>query len=411
LKNPRLLPITLAALGALAAEASTSSAQSLPSVRRLGRIVTKSATTVPSIAGVRELPHGRVLVNDTVARRLYLFDSALTSRVVLLDSTEDAGNSYGGSPGGIIAYRGDSTLFVDPSIAAMLLLDPSGRVARSVAVPNPVELLFLAGGAYGTPGFDARGHLVYRGSALDRTTPRPAGTLSPYPERDSAPIVGLNLITRRTDTIALFRIPRILVTVAAASNGQVGVTVRKDLLPIVDDWAVLPNGALALIRGGDFHIDWVDPNGKRSLTGRVPFPWRALSRAEKVAFTDSVRSAADSATAALKDRLAEQFEGTGMEPPEPIEPQYGPSTQLPDRFPAFEPSSTHADPEGNLWIRTTQRVHGEPVYYLANRKGTVIDRLQLPAGSSLAGFGRNNSVYLAVIDPAGGVRLERARVR
>jgi hypothetical protein len=408
LKNPRLLSITLAML---ATHASTTTAQSLPSVRRLGRVVTKSATTIPSIASVRELPHGRVLVNDTVARRLYLFDSALTSRVVLLDSTEDAGNSYGGSPGGMIAYRGDSTLFVDPSIAAMLLLDPSGRVARSVAVPNPVELLFLAGGPYGTPGFDARGHLVYRGSALDRTTPRSAETLSPYPERDSAPIVGLNLVTRRTDTIAPLRIPKTLVTIAAAGNGQVGVTVRKDPLPSVDDWAILPNGALALIRGGDFHIDWVDPNGKRSSTGRVPFPWRTLSRAEKVAYMDSVRSAADSAAAALKARLAQQLEGTGIEVPQPIEPQFGSPTEMPDRFPAFEPNSTHADPDGNLLIRTTQRVRGEPVYYLVNRKGTVIDRLQLPAGSSLAGFGRNNSVYLAVTDPAGGVRLERARVR
>jgi hypothetical protein len=411
LKKSQLLPITMAALAALSTRASTTNAQSLPSVRQVGRIVTKSATTIPSIAGVRELPHGRVLVNDTLVRRLYLFDSALTSRVVLLDSTEDASNSYGGSPGGMIPYRGDSTLFVEPSLAAMLLLDPGGRVARSVPVPSPIELLFLAGGPYGAPGFDARGHLVYRGSALDRTTPRPAGTLSPYPERDSAPIVGLNLITRRTDTIALFRIPRTEVTIAAASNGQVGVTVKKDLLPIVDDWAVLPNGTLALIRGGDFHIDWIDPNGKRSSTGRVPFPWRTLSRAEKVSFTDSARSAADSATAALKARLAQQFEGTGIEPLQPIEPQYSSPAELPDRFPAFEPSSTHADPEGNLWVRTTQRMHGEPIYYLVNRKGAVVDRLQLPARSSLAGFGRNNSVYLTVRDPAGGVRLERARVR
>jgi len=407
LKNPRFLSITLAML---ATQASPTIAQSLPSVRQLGRIVTKSAQTVPGIAGARELPHGRVLVNDTGARRLYLFDSALTSRMVVLDSTEGSKNSYGASPGGLIAYRGDSTLFVDPSFVSMLLIDPAGKVTRAVAGPNPVDLLFLAGGAFGTPDFDARGRLVYRGSALDRT-PRPAGTLSPYPERDSAPIVGLNLFTKKADTIALFRIPRTVVTIAEDSDGRFRTTVKKHLLPTVDDWTILPDGSLALIRGGDFHIDWIGQNGKRSSSGKIPFLWRRLTEGAKVAFIDSVRFAADTAIAAQEIRLAERFYGTGIEPPEPIEPEYGSPSDLPDSFPAFEPNSTQADPYGIIWIRTTQRVNGRPVYYLLNRKGTVIDRLQLPSGRTIAGFGRNHMVYLAHIDPTGGVRLERAQVR
>jgi hypothetical protein len=407
LKNPRLVSITLAML---AMQASPTIAQSLPPVRQLGRIVTKSALTVPEIVGVRELPHGRVLVNDTVARRLYLFDSALTSRMVLLDSAESAASSYGDSPAGMIAYRADSTLFVGPSFASMLLIDPAGTVARTVAGPKPLEMLFLAGGRFGTPGFDPRGRLVYRASARDRS-PRPAGTLSPYPEKDSAPIVRLDRITGNTDTIALLKIPKVVVTITEESDGQFKTTVKRHPLPAVDDWVVLPNGSLALIRGGDFHIDWIDQNGKRSSSGKMSFPWRRLTEGAKVAFMDSVRFATDTALAAQEFRLAERLKGTGIESPQPVEPDYIAPSELPDSFPAFEPNSTHADPDGIIWIRTTQRLHGRPVYYLVSRRGEVIDRLQLPAGRTIAGFGRSHTVYLANVDAAGGVRLERARVR
>lgn len=408
LKKRRLLCLALAML---ATQAPTTIAQSLPPVRQLGRIVAKSPTTLGSISSARELSRGRVLVNDTIARRLYLFDSALRGHVVALDSTEAAKNSYGNTSGGMIAYRADSTFFASPSLVSMILIDPVGRPTHLAVSPAPGEMLFLAGGPFGTPGFDSRGRLVYRGSARDRTTPRPAETRSPYPERDSAPIVGLNLITGRRDTIALFRIPKEVVTIVEGSNGAFTTTVKKHPLPTVDDWAVLPNGSLAVIRGRDFHIDWVDQSGKRSSTGKIPFPWRKLSENAKVAFMDSVRYATDTALAAEEIRLAERFKGTDNEPPEPIETEYVSKSELPDNFPAFEANSTHPDPDGILWIRTTQRLQGRPVYYLVNRQGTVVDRVQLPSGRTIAGFGRNHTVYLASVDPAGEVRLERAKVR
>jgi len=408
LKSPSLLPITLALL---LTQVSTTIAQSLPPVRQLGRIVNRSPVTVGSIASTRELPRGRVLVNDTAARRLYVFDSALTSRLVVLDSTEGVENSYRETPGGMIAFRADSTLFASPSFVSMLVIDPAGRAIPIVGGPAPAEMLFLAGGAFGNPGFDSRGRLVYRGSARDRTTPRPPGTFSPYPERDSAPIVALNLVTGKRDTIALSSIPKVEVSITRDPGGMFRTTVKQHPLPTVDDWAVLPNGSIALIRGRDFHIDWIDQNGKTSSSGKMPFPWRKLTEAAKVAFMDSVRFATDTAIAAQEVRLAERFKGTDNEPPDPIEPEYVSPSDLPNLFPAFEPNSTRADPDGILWIRTTQRLQGRPVYYLVNRKGAVIDRVQLPAGRSIVGFGRNHTVYLAYSDRAGNVRLERARVR
>jgi hypothetical protein len=101
--------------------------------------------------------------------------------------------------------------------------------------------------------------------------------------------------------------------------------------------------------------------------------------------------------------------GAGVGGPLPPVTMVLPS-ELPDYKPAFVPGSTRADPEGNLWIRTSQNVDGRPVYNVINRKGELIDRVQLPANRTLIGFGPDGIVYLAVRDGT-LVHLERARLR
>ena len=85
-------------------------------------------------------------------------------------------------------------------------------------------------------------------------------------------------------------------------------------------------------------------------------------------------------------------------------------SELPDYKPPFGGGATRVDSEGNLWIRTTQNLNGMPVYNVVNRRGELIDRVQLPAGRVIAGFGAGGVVYLAFRD--GDVaRLEKAKGR
>ncbi|HEY2163326.1 MAG TPA: hypothetical protein VGH04_05015, partial [Gemmatimonadaceae bacterium] len=85
-------------------------------------------------------------------------------------------------------------------------------------------------------------------------------------------------------------------------------------------------------------------------------------------------------------------------------------TDLPDYRPAFLRGSTRSDADGNLWIRTTTLVNGQPVYDVVNKQGTIVDRVQLPPFRTIAGFGPG-MVYMAVKDSAGTVHLEKARIK
>src|SRR3954468_12052009 len=95
--------------------ASVCGAQSLAPVRQLGPVTAVAKEPLGAVTTVRQLPDGRILVNDIVGRRVVMLDSSLSSLTVVADTTSATANAYGTRPGGLIAYHGDSTLFIDPA--------------------------------------------------------------------------------------------------------------------------------------------------------------------------------------------------------------------------------------------------------------------------------------------------------
>ena len=137
-------------------------AQSLPPVRQLGPVIGVAKEPLGAVSSVRHLPDGRVLVNDIIGRRVIMFDSSLATATVIADTTSVTANAYGTRPGGLIAYHGDSTLFIDPALLSMLLIDASGKIVRVMSAPRANDVGFLLGGPFGNPGFDPKGRLIYR---------------------------------------------------------------------------------------------------------------------------------------------------------------------------------------------------------------------------------------------------------
>src|SRR5689334_19055231 len=89
-------------------------AQQQPAIRQLGPVVAKSTIFASPRLTVRALPGGRLLVNDLAGRKVVMLDSTLANVSVVADTTSATANAFSGRMGGLIAYRGDSSLFVDP---------------------------------------------------------------------------------------------------------------------------------------------------------------------------------------------------------------------------------------------------------------------------------------------------------
>jgi hypothetical protein len=379
-------------------------AQQRPPLRRLGPAIASSGP-LGALSAIRALPGGRVLVNDPATRRVLMLDSMLKLVSVVADTTSATQKAYGVNGGGLLAYRGDSTLFVDPASYSMLVIDPDGKVIRVIAAPRPQDAAALTGGARGgNAGFDAHGRLVYSNHInIVHTVPQPGQDPVPPQAVDSAPIVRFDLKTRKPDTVAFMKVQATrLVYVHTDAGMQISPVI--DPVQTVDDWDLLPDGTIAILRA-DYHVDFIDADGRRRSGPRIPFDWQRLTDSVKSALIDSVRARGQRVPGRGAPGVASS---AGRRAPAPVR-VVAPS-ELPDYMPAFAAGAVHADPEGRLWVRTTSQdttVQG-PEYDVIDNTGKLVDRVAVPSGTTIIGFGAGEIVYLGVRDRA-GVHLVRAR--
>jgi hypothetical protein len=374
-------------------------------------------------------------------------DSTLKLLGVVADSTSSTASAYGPRPGGLIAYRGDSTLFVDPASLSMLVIDPAGKIARVMAAPRPSDVQLLTGGPLGTPGFDAKGRLVYRGFARPNFGPSgPTGGMPPTLP-DSEAIVRFDLASRKLDTAGFFKIYRPKMNVERDSSG-VRMTSYINPLPVVDEWAVMADGSIAIVRGRDYRVDFISADGTMTKGDKVPYDWQRLSDDDKVAYIDSTKAAMTRARAAGAaaggnagfaggapggggQMVIRMDVGPGGPPPgaggreataqlalgglppggQLLPLNFVSPSELPDYKPVFGPGSVRADADGRLWIRTIPTTPAVgTVYEVIDRTGKLADRVLVPSGSVIAGFGAGGVVYLGMRDAA-GIHVQRTRVK
>lgn len=504
-----------------------------PPIRKIETAQALSTEQLGAITSVRGLPDGRVMLNDAARRRLLLLDTALKVTGVLLDSLTEVQNAYGTRAGALVPYVGDSTLFIDPATLAMLVLDPSGKIARVRSIPRTQDATWISNssGAYGYPGFDARGRLIYRipATAAPPAVAPPRGVPYIPSPPDSAFVVAIDLASRKLDTLASVRVPKFVYQIRqSGGDGGFSFTSYSSPLPLVDDWAVLDDGTIALLRGLDYRVEYRRPDGTTTSSEKLPFPWVRLSDEDKTKFMDSIKTiqvrssrnsyvtnmivwtnmlnkpppkdfsvhagytlppglprdwilpdsvrfpanymygcppgvaptaptsgmvgmagvaagmasdmvrasagappvaaggtaarppsstatppGAPAAPPCIANPYADMY-GYGYTPPMPRyqPPGVYPANELPDYKPPIGPIAMRADADGNLWIRPQQMkpAPGGVIYDIVNRNGELADRIQLPPGYTLMGFGRGGVVYLSTRD-AKGLHLARVQLR
>jgi hypothetical protein len=266
---------------------------------------------------------------------------------------------------------------------------------------------------FGKPNFEAN-----RAMTIDQRV---------HQKQDSTPILRADLATRRVDTIGKIQWGGTMKLLGRATESS---PIRVSTFPIetVDDWAVLSDGTIAFVRGQDYHIDWIDPDGRKHSTTKLPFDWRRLTDEDKQKLIDSTR---DAATAAMGRALGAAANRPPADVPQqpgarrfvpqdpnasvqraPVEYVAPDLKDLPDYYPAIRIHAAMPDLDGNLWILPTtsaQSKQGELVYDVVNPKGDF-HRVRLPVGRSIAGFGKGGVVYLQSGDRATGFYLERTKV-
>jgi hypothetical protein len=372
--------------------------QAIPT-RTLAPPSARSTLALWSVNGVRELPNGNVLVIDGVGRELRLFDASLSTSIVTIDSTT-FGRSRPLGTVSLLRYLGDSSLLPDLQARSVRVIDGTGHVARTISFPlapvNTTQPMYT----------DAKGRLLFV------TAPQWGRGAS---GADSAAIVRADLSSGVIDTVARIRSTDLGGSYYYSANRDTSSVVRfapsgmsrTPIVPARDDWAALADGSIALIRGHDYHIDWVRPDGSMISTPRLPFDWQQLAQESKRQLDSATRAASDAnrrrvgAGAAMTDTLLSDLVFAARRIQLKV---------LDLQFFSLEYENTTAfpDPDGNVWILpgATQPAAAR-VYDVVNSKGELFQRVRVPAGQLIAGFGKSGAIYLVSGDRRDGFYIER----
>jgi hypothetical protein len=388
-------------------------------IRHLAEMDATSAAEMERAVSVWALSDGRVVVTpffegkslrtnesggfeigDWAMGKVLLLSADLKDAAVFADSGSLAAGTQR-SPV-TLPYLADSVLLGDPNARVFLVISPSGKVARTMAPPGD---LWITGSATSAPTVDARGRLVYRGIFPMGAFTMVNGRSMPPAVPDSFPLIRVDFDTRKMDTLAVVRMPTgrrsVWVPAAAGSPNRMRSIVQP--LPTIDDWAVLSDGTIAIVRGSEYRVDVIRPDGATVAGPRLPFDWRRIPDSEKQRLSDSIRVFLIGYDSVAK--------AAGLIP-RTMDSEVVPVAEIPDNYPSLRPRSVRADRDNNLWIlpATSSAAKGGLLYDVVNAGGVLRERVQVPAGCSVAGFAPKSVVYLNCLGSDGAFRLKRTRV-
>lgn len=388
--------------------------------RALGAPDTEYEEPFSSVAGLRELRDGRVIVVDPRDKLVNLVDFRSGSATTI--GREGSGPQEFGIPLRLFAAPGDTTLLFDPLNSRYVLIGPDGKAINTFRMEPqaPARPAQGAPGAQGRPPAgapqfqiagigmsgrtsDARGRIYGEGSSFSQGPDgRPMSA-------DSVPLVRYDRSTRAMDTLAFIKLPKSNTQVSgSANNREVRIGGANPLAPR-DEWSVFPDGRVAIVRADDYRVDFVMPDGSKRAGARIAHTPVRMNAAE-IRYEEGLRNAARANQMSIQViRNNGQMTSTAQMGPPPNAPPLEPLTDWPDVKPPFRsgPTSVLARPNGELWVRRTENAQARGTLYdVITPQGRVGHQVRIQDGWTLVGFGAN-AIYTTRKDEDDLVYLQR----
>ena len=268
--HPTLRPLTIVAVWPLALAAQQP--RTLPAPDKTFE------EPFSQVGALRELANGRVYIADPRDKTLALVDLSAGSATKV--GREGSGPAEYGMPMRLFTAPGDTTLLFDPLNQRYLVIAPDGKPTSTFRV----ETAAPAGRSDGprlTIGLtmpraaDARGRLYFESPGFSQSpdgAPRAA---------DSAAITRYDRASKQMDTLTWVKLPKNNTQVTGGGGNVRMMVGGSNPLTARDEWAVFPDGRVAVVRTADYHVDWILPNGTRQSSPAIRFTRIRVTEADK----------------------------------------------------------------------------------------------------------------------------------
>lgn len=347
-------------------------------------------TPFSRVRGLRELTTGIVLVTDWIEERVVAVDIAKGAATII--GRVGSGPREFRLPARLLPYRGDSTLLVDVGNQRFAVIGPDLGIHRTVPA--------LAGRRRYpvTPGGVDDAGRCYFGI--------PPWMLGPdAPPGDSVDVARWD---PRSDEV------RILVRIQGAERPSWQKEGRPRMVPGIpmvgfapqDAWAVAPDGRLAVVRAGDYRVEWRDVTGAVRRGPSYAYPAPPVADADKrafvLAFIQSTPISGRGPDGGLGHTPAD------FQTAEHVAQQVR-TNEFAERHPYFRAGGAWIAPDGVLWVERSVPAGAAPLLDGFDGDGRLVRQVALPPGRRVVGLGRS-TLYAVVTDADGLEMLERYRV-
>lgn len=349
------------------------------------------------VTGLRELRDGRLVVIDSRDKIVEIVDFKGGNATKV--GREGSGPGEYAFPMRLVPLGGDSSGVYDMLNSRLLVVLPNGKpgdfITTEAASSNGGGTVRIGGAV---PRYtDARGRLYWSGQPF--AAPTPGG--GPPKAADSIPLVRYDRATKKTDTVAYMRVAKNNVqTSGSAGNVSVRVGMSNPFQPR-DEWAVTPDGRVAVLRAPEYRVDWFGPNGKSSAPP-IPYDRIKVTEQHKQQWRDS-RKQQTSLMVTMNN--GQRSVRTGPPPADLPDPG-----DWPDVMPPFLDNAVFVAPNGMIWVNRTREAGDDtPNVDVLDPSGKVVMRVELPKNTRLVGVG-NGAVYATRTDEDDLQYLQRYRL-
>jgi hypothetical protein len=211
-----------------------------------------------------------------------------------------------------------------------------------------------------------------------------------------ATVIRFDPAAQKKETVVTLRMSEMRTT-----SSENGLTLSRAIVGTpADGWGVAPDGRVAVVRAEPYRVEWYGTDGKVVRGPVVAFDRLPMTEADKQAFTARTSSGAAGGGAPV---------GVGRPGEEPAKASR-PPTEFAATKPPFDPADVIVSPDARVWVMRTRPIDVREVLYdVFDRTGSRVDRIELPAGSRIVGFGPS-SIYVRHNDDAGRCELKKYRI-
>ena len=364
-----------------------------PATIRLDKPAASHPAEWTDVAGVFELANGKLVVLDARDRAIKLADMS-TGTATMIGRRGPGPGEYE-LPIHMFGLPGDSAIVVDmANNGRPLVINSQGGISSYTLKLPPTPFISEESVV------DARGR-VYR-TAMGYAAIGTTGLSGPAIER-------LDRRTGRIDTIGYVSRSAGGCAFSAAGSrgggppttGEGRGTGQRRAYSALEQWAVAPDGRVAIVCPEPYRVLLIDSTGRRVEGPAIAYERVRVTDREKADW----REARQQPVATMMINANRQVVGSYQRqppPPEPDWPEFLPAFQAPRRL---NGAAVFA-PDGLLWVSRMVASGAPALYDIIGRNGTLQYRVTLPPRTRVVGFG-NRGIYAVTTDDDDIQRLSR----